>query len=283
MLVEESKKIHLQKSGCEESFLALCELEKKYPDSESKAFILVEKAKLAYLNQQHIEAQELFLEALCSCELQKEIPISAEEQKVIESLLPLYAVSSQSQNDSQKLEAEVDVLLKKHRDFYALEFFKASVYANAGDFVLFFDSFFSAYKRHPDFFLSLKMRGVLHLRLFEESSNENKRIWHRDQAVVFFQKAFSRRPSDASLLVKLVFLLPNEDKKKLLESVSGDISRIEIPLQRGECMFLIQQAIELNSLEVAKKLIEKAHIWYQYSRGLQDLTKRLQQMESGKR
>lgn len=247
-----------------------------YADSQisvdgSKAVALVEKAKGAYADQRHVEGQELFLEALCACELQQETPISIEEQKIIDSLMPLYASSSQSQNDSQRLVAEVDTLRKNHKDFFSLEFFKASAYANSGDFLSFFDSFFAAHTQHPDFFLSLKIRGVLHLRLFEESSAEDKRIWHRNQAVAFFQKAFSKRPSDASLLVKLVFLLPDEDKKKLLESVSDDISRIEIPLQRGECMYLIQQAIELNSPEVAKKLIEKAHMWYQYSRKLQEL------------
>jgi tetratricopeptide (TPR) repeat protein len=247
---------------------------------ESKDFLLVEKAKEAYREQRHIEAQEIFLEALSLCTTEEKTAPSPEEEQVVELLVPMYASSSGSLEKAQKLAEEVMDLSKKHPDFYLLGFFEASVYANRGEFVSFFDTFFKAYKKHPDFFLALKMKRVLHLRLFEASSNEALRIWHRDQAVIFFQKAFLKRPSDASLLVKLVFLLPNEEKKKLLESVSDDIVHIEIPLQRGECMYLIQQALELRCIEVAKRLIEKAHIWYQYSRALQDLTKQLQELES---
>lgn len=226
-------------------------LVEKNQDEAAISKLFLEKAKLLSRDQRQKEAQEIFLEALERCPVLNG-RISPEEEAVVYSIFPLYVKASSSEENTNTLEKETRKILEKYPEFLSLKYFLAAVSANKNDFVAFFDQFYQAYMERPDCYLAWKMRGVLHLRIFEASSEEGARLKHRDQAVAFLKKAFSIQPQDASLIAKLIFLLPAEEKKMLLESVSDDISRMEIPMQRSECIYLVREAIEAKSLEVAK-------------------------------
>jgi tetratricopeptide (TPR) repeat protein len=237
--------------------------------------LLLEKAKLLCKDQKIKEAQEAFLEAIEKAPVQERC-VSSEERGDLQSFIPLYLAASGSEEQSKKLEQEVRAKLQEHPKNVSLKYFLAAASATRGDFVSFFDQFYQVYIERPDSYLAWKMRGVLHLRLFEACSEESMRVAHRNKAVEFLKNAFSREPQDASLIAKLVFLLPQEEKKKFLEEVFQDVSKIDIPLQRSECIYLVKEAIQVKAFDVAKKLIGKAKLWYEYSRALEELSKEVE-------
>jgi tetratricopeptide (TPR) repeat protein len=239
----------------------------------ARAFLLVEKAKLLFVDQQQMESQDVFLQAL-----QQAIPMKEEatedEASLFQSLFSSYEESLRSPDACVKLVEQAEEALKKHKDYTSIEFYVAAGLANRGRFTSFYDRFFHAFLHRSGSFLAWKTRGVLHLRLYEASSSDEMRVLHRKEAVACFQEAFRRQPQDASLLVKLVFILPCEEKKLFLEKVADDFVRLQTPPKRGDCFFLIEQALDVQATESAKKLIDKARVWYQYSRALNDLSER---------
>ena len=241
-------------------------------EAEARSKLLLEKAKLLCKDQKLSEAQEAFLEAIAIYPIRDVGAVSAEERDEIRSMIPLYLAASGSEENTKKLELQTQKKLNDHPRNSSFKYFLAAVSANRNDFVSFFDQFYQAYMERPDSYLAWKMRGVLHLRLFEGSSAENLRIYHRERAVEFLQTAFSREPQDGSLIAKLVFLLPQQQRKNLLEKVFQDVSQMDVPLQRSECIYLVKEAISVRSIDVAKKLIGKANIWYEYSRAIQELS-----------
>jgi hypothetical protein len=220
-----------------------------------------------------MEANDVFLQAL-----QQALPLKEEvkeaEMALFQSLFPTYEESLMSPSACAKLVQQAEEVLNKHDDYISIEFYVAAGLANRGKFVLFFDRFFHAFMHRNDSFLAWKTQGVLHLRLYEASSLEESRALHRRAAVTCFQEAFRRQPQDASLLVKLIFILPQEEKRQFLEKVIDDFVRLQEAPKRSDCFFLIEQALEYRSTESAKKLIDKAKVWYQYSRALNDLSER---------
>ena len=244
------------------------------------AFLYVEKAKILYADQQHAEAQELFLQALQTLPTSSQGKISDAEKNAFDKLFPSYEEASVSPEACSRLLEESEAVYKNHPEFESIEHYIAACLANRGQFIEFFDRFFHAFQVRRDCFLTYKTIGVLHLRLFEASSSEERRQMHRQEAVICLKEAFSREPKDSTLLVKLVFILPPMEKQILLRSVSVELTKLQTPIRRMDCFFLIQQAMDVGELEVAKQLIEKAHSWYQYSRALHELSDQLSALEA---
>ena len=247
----------------------------------STPLLLVEKAKILYADQQHAEAQEVFLKALTMVPPAPSVSLSKGETEAFDALFPSYETSMQSPEACSRLQEETQALLSKHPEFLSLEHYIAAALANRGAFIEFFDRFFSVFQSRPDCFLSYKTLGVLHLRLFEASPSEERREFHRSEAVHCLKEAFKRQPHDSTLLVKLAFILPLQEKVVLLKSVTADLMGLQTPIRRSDCFFLIQQAMDTGELEIAKQLLEKARSWYQYSRALNELSDQLQAFEKG--
>jgi tetratricopeptide (TPR) repeat protein len=238
--------------------------------------LLVEKAKFLYADQQHIQAQETFLAALAACEPAK-TPPSEDEQRLFLALLPTYEASMDSPEALTQLLEQSEAALRSHPSYLSFEHYRAAALANSGKFIEFFDSFYRAYQARPECFLRYKTMGVLHMRLFESSSDQSCRERHRGNAVAALKQAWALQPQDGPLIVKLVFMLPTDERGAFLRTVVDGVRALRSPLARGECFFLIQQAIDVGELSVAEQLIEQAHSWYHYSRALQGLSEQLVQ------
>jgi tetratricopeptide (TPR) repeat protein len=250
--------------------------------ASTTAFLLVEKAKILYADQQHIEAYEMFLTALKTLPRHSSAIISNAEKNAFDALFPSYATSVQSPEACSRLFEDAQALLDKHPEFLSLEHYIAASLANRGKFIEFFDRFFHVFQSRSDCFLSYKTMGVIHLRLFESSSSEERRETHRQEAVCCLKEAFTRQPNDSTLLVKLACILPFQEKVVLLQSVTADLMCLQTPIRRSVCFFLIQQAMDAGELGIAKQLLEKARSWYQYSRALHELSEQMQDIEKGK-
>jgi hypothetical protein len=239
------------------------------------AHFLVEKAKLLYTDQQRIEAQEVFVEALNSRSLDDTETSSDEEQAFFLSLLPEYEASIQSKEESDRFSQRIHEQIAKHPSYKSLEYYAAVSLANRGMMPEFFDTFFSAFGRRADCFLRWKTVGVLHVRLYEASSSEEKREYHRVEAIRWLKEAYARQKDDSGLPVKILFVLRPSERAAFLREIAGSIQNMTVPMRRGDCCALIAQAIDLGERDLAKQLIEKAHTWYQYSRALDELSERL--------
>lgn len=255
---------------------------KESKNSADTAFLGVEKAKILYADQQKMESGEAFLAALAATPLPAQSAVSDEEQKAFDALFPSYEMAMQSEEETAKLLQEALSLLQSHPTFLSLEHYIAAALANRGQFIEFYDRFFHAFQARHDCFLSKKTLAVLHLRLFEASTSQDRREVHRQEAVRYLQEAFTLQPHDSSLLVKLAFILPPNEKIVVLKSVTADLLQLSSPLRRGDCFFLIQQAMDVGEVGVARQLIEKARSWYQYSRALNDLSDQLSALEKTK-
>jgi tetratricopeptide (TPR) repeat protein len=236
---------------------------------------LVEKAKVLYADQQQMEAQEVFLDALQTLPSPRQPVVSEAEQQAFATFFSRYVESTQSPDECSRLLADTKALVHSHPEFASVEYYSAACCANRGRFIEFFDLFFHAFQSRPDCFLNWKTQGVMHLRLFEASSSEERREIHRQAAVRCLKAAFTRQPQDSTVLVKLAFLLPPHEKVDLLKSVTAELIRLEAPIRRSDCFFLIQQAMEAGELEVAKQLLDKARSWYEYSRTINELSDQL--------
>jgi tetratricopeptide (TPR) repeat protein len=238
-------------------------------DDQARSFLLVEKAKLLYADQQHIEAQEAFLEALKLYPLMDEPAARQDEQQFFLSLVPEYELSIQSKEGSERFSRQIEGLVAEHPSYTSLEYYAAASLANCGKMIEFFDGFFHAFGHRTECFLRWKTVGVLHLRLHEASSSEARREYHRAEAVRWLKEAYSRQKGDSALPVKILFVLRPSERGAFLREV---VTSLEVPMRRADCFALIAQAIELREVDVAKQLIEKARTWYQYSRALDELS-----------
>ena len=118
------------------------------------------------------------------------------------------------------------------------------------------------------------------MRLFEGTSDEAKRDLYRDQAIDCFKKAFQKEPRDGSLLVKTLFILLPRERKCFLEEIIATVESLQTPMRRTEFFVVIQQALEMRALSVARRCISKASTWYSYSRALESLREQLSVIES---
>lgn len=241
-------------------------------EAKEISFLLVEKAKLLYAAQRHVEAEEVFLEGLAHGALFEADSASQMEREAFEELLPEYFLSSRSPQESELFFQKVQKAFGGRQDYFLLQHYVAASLANCGRMIEFFDCFAAAYKCRPHCYLRWKTVGVLHLRLFEGSVDETSRERHRREAVSNLSEAFRLQPDDSSLLVKIMFLLLPDERRVFIREAAASLMAHKTPVRRSDCFFLIQQAIDGAEMDIAKLLIEKAHSWYEYSRALEVLS-----------
>jgi tetratricopeptide (TPR) repeat protein len=237
-------------------------LEKKEPSG-----LLKESIRLLD-EQRHAEAQECFLLAIAQLPGRSDCTDNSAEREAFDSFLLEYEESFQSLDSTSALLDRVHTMLSEHPHYYSLLYYVAACQANLGHLREFFDAFFQAVSARPSCFMASKVIGVLHLRLYESSSDEAVRLRHRKEAITALRDAFKKEPRDISLLMKLAFILPENEKRELVCEVCKDVLRHDKSMKRGDCLYIIRLAMALSLNEEAKLLVDKARTWYEYSRTL---------------
>jgi tetratricopeptide (TPR) repeat protein len=250
--------------------LLLCSQVEDTPES------LREKADCLLAEQKHVEAQECFLLAIDKL-LQREAleEMCRGEKEAVESFFVDYEEAVQSSDNSKAFLEKVHKTFEKHPQYLSLLYYAAASQANLGNLHGFFEDFFRAVSTRPASFMALKFVGVLHLRLYESSADEAKRFFHRNEAVKAFKMAFSKEPRDISLVMKLLFVLPEEEQRLLVKEVCADMVKSASAPRRRDCLYIIEVAMSLSLYEEAKLLLDKARSWYEYSRMLNEIAQEL--------
>jgi tetratricopeptide (TPR) repeat protein len=234
-----------------------------------------EKAQKFYeLAIAHLKDQELdkafycFLNALDLCQVQPRSQMRLEENLIYEEALGTYLQGAccEPQETAEHILKKYEGIAKNCLDFFDLQILVAAAHANLGNYEQFFDSFFSAYPFVSDSFLSHKTRGILYLRLAQNSVTREEKAHHREDAIAFLQKSLEKNPKDASLYRVLVFLA-NEDKNDLLllECLHKIVDE-KVAIPRADVYLYVRECVAMEEYELAQKMIDAAKAQFPYSR-----------------
>lgn len=210
------------------------------------------------------------------------MPITPEEQELYDKALPLYLDHLDLKQHSLTIVQEYAPIIKKHPDYHMLTFLVAAAVANAGAYEQFFDLFHPAYAAHPDHFLAYKTLAVIHIKLFERARTPDERELQRQKILDNIAKAIDRYPSDTSLYKMQIGFADGPQKAQIISDTLNKILSGNIIVPRIDIPLYVQKAVETKQYDLAQKLIDKAHEWYQISRlltGAQDYLDRHKKTE----
>lgn len=249
-------------------FLSLWILAAPIYSNEISPETQVELAKRYYSSQEHEKAIETYLKALKTKPPQTRPHLLQNEEKAYEKALRLYleAKGTKTQENSALLIKDFAPLISEHPEYSQLTYIVAAAYANVGNFPQLFDLFYRAYEQNPCHFLAYKTQAILWIKLFERDLPGSSKELKREQILENLYQASEAYPYDTSLY-RLMILYSSEQSRPdaVLEGLNKIISK-DIVIPRGELEFYMKHALSLNDKSHALQLIDKASIWYPYSR-----------------
>jgi len=235
---------------------------------ETVAALKMRLALACYRDQDDVAAFRTYLEALNAVQVRQAPTPTAEEQQFLEEGLRIYLDpgGATSREVALILGKKYASIVGEHPEYFLLNFLVASAHANLGLFDDFFERFFVSYVHNPQHFLAHKIRGILHVKLFERLSDPLEREEQRSLALACLQEAVTVKPNDHSLYRMIIALSRCEDKRSVVTSSLRKMAADDIVVPRRDIYFYVQQAVEVGEEEVAKLFLDKAKLWYQYSR-----------------
>jgi hypothetical protein len=246
-------------------------LEERIKKSKDPAVYL--QLAVVYLrDQQEEKSFSAFFAALENTRVENAAKPSLKEQELFETLRPLYTA-----NNPIALEEKVKEVLRQNPKATYLEFLLASSYANQHKFENFFYSFYPAYKAYSKSYLACKTQGVLSTLLLQRARTpEEKELW-RKKALVFFTEAFYEMPEDFGLHKMLILTTHESERPEVVRKVVKTVIEKNIQIARADVPFYVGQSLAIHDVALAQSLLDKAKSWYEYSRILADMQKRIDQ------
>jgi hypothetical protein len=212
-----------------------------------------EKA-LSELPQNRPRAFVHFLKALEKCSTSLEP--SDEDKMLYDSLMQEYLSKLGQEKAGVKITGEI-ISAAQH-------LFIATEHLNKERYVLFFEHFYQAYPYFNESYLSLRAQGILLIRLAALVSTQEQKQYYRERGVDFLQRSLHVCQNDCSVYEILVNLAKEEENDLLLTATLETLveSRSIIP---RHCVYLfVREAIRLERVEIAQKIIDRAKELYEY-------------------
>lgn len=230
-----------------------------------------------YRDQDDVAAFSRYVDALDAVIPGEEPEISAAEKEQYDEALSLYLDPSFSspREMAMKLREKYASVMTDHPDYRMLNFFITTVYANLGMFDQFFDQFFNSYKAHPNCYLAQKIKGVVHIKLFERLNDATARNQQRQQALRHFQRAQELNPHDPNLSKLLIGFSDPNDRTAAIKQQLTHLIQTNVRVPRTDIHYYVQEAIRAELYELAKQFLERAKEWYQFSRVIESAEKLL--------
>ncbi len=234
-----------------------------------KAAALAKLAQAFYKDQDHEKAFVFFLTALDQTPIGPSVCPSDKERALYEEGIASYLAASNPMTAAQKIYEVYAPIIKENPKYYLLHYLVASAAANSSRFDEFFPHFYTAYQAYPDHFLANKIRGLLHLKLYERGRSIDERADHRRQAMQQLQIALEKCPSDTTLHRMVIGLSEGAARKEaLIHCLNLMLSTGRLP-PRWEIFLYVREAVDNGELSLAEQLIDKAKANGGYSRSLQ--------------
>lgn len=260
------------RAGDEKEAISQCLVQLQAAPAEQQAPI---KRKLAeaYLKDQDLSrAIKVFLESLENMQplVQDPSAIPPEEEKIFAAAFEAYLEhkGESTKEAAQKILQEYLPVLKAHPDYYHLTYLAALAYANLGLFGPFFDLFSLAYAHDPSHYLAEKTKAVLHIKLLEQTYEEEERARQRAAVAAHLQKAVKQFPQDTTLYKMLIAFSDEKTKAQIVEQCLDKIIQADYKIPRHDIAFYIQSAIVQKRNDLVRRFLHKAKEWYPYSRTL---------------
>lgn len=243
------------------------QLEKICLASDAEEVIDVRELAFLYLkDQDQKRAFETFLKALDLTKPPTHSPAfdATEYKKAFDLYLDSKAESPQV--TAKKIIKTLSPILKEKPDQYLLDYFIAIAYANLGKYDEFFTHFYRAYQFFPDHYLAYKTKAVLHIKILERTRGDVERLAQRQIIMDNLLSALQREPFDTTIYRLLISFSQNEKKRNQVQLCLNKIINDNIMIPRGELMFYVIEAIDIQDFELAQRLIFSAKKWYPQSR-----------------
>lgn len=233
-------------------------------ESKTDREVWLRLALLHFQDQQVDRAYRAFLQSIDSLD-HTSYTLSEEEQKSYEEGLELYLGAQQK--DRREVAREIvrrwgkDIV--DHPDWAQVGLLVAVARANMQKTAEFFSLAFSHLQKAPECYLSFRIRGILQLHLMDRALTEEERLDHKEKAESLVFEAWNRCKRDVELARILVHL----DQNYVVQMAQYSIEKNqEIP--RRDLFFYVKTLAKQGQLQLAQQVVDRAYVWYQYSRTL---------------
>lgn len=231
---------------------------------------LAQLAELYYLDQDEKQAYETFLKAIDTTPNLVEITPSANEQALYDEAFKLYLdpQNLSYQESAQQLLENYGNVYKQHPDYHMLGYLIAISFANFGAFQKFFPVFYQSYQHYPNHFLVDKTKAILNIKLYEQASTPEVKEQYRVKIQQHINDAIKKYPQDTNLYKMAILFSSAADKQTIVNQSLEKIIQDNIQVPRHEIIFYVGNAVEVKSNSLAQQFIDKAKVWYPYSRAI---------------
>lgn len=231
-----------------------------------------------YYREQDLEkAIQTFLQSLEG--IHSNAPVNPEDQALYEKALTQYLEhgAASAPQLAEELLNQYEKTLEEHPDYHLLEFLVAAAYANQGRFDLFFDHFYTAYQHHSDHYFAYKTKAILHIKLLERARTEPERLVQRKEILKNVNLAIERYPQDQSLYkLSIHFSDPDNLRQTVVRHLNKIIDK-NIVVPRTDITYYVRKSLDVGEKGLAKRFVEKAQEWYNYSRAIETAENMLNQ------
>ncbi len=229
---------------------------------------LLKLTELFYLDQNQAKAFETFLLALNQSPVQLTGSILSLEEKVIyDKAFELY-LDPQAITAAQSILETNLPILDQHPDYNHLKFMIALAYANLGLFQKFFPIFYDAYIHDPSHYLVEKTKALLNIKLYEMTSTPKEKEIYRQNIEKHLNLAIKVFPEDTNLYKLAISFSSPLEKESLVKNSMELLIKQNITVPRHEIIFYVRNALDVKLNSLAQQFIDKAKIWYPYSRAI---------------
>ncbi len=231
---------------------------------------LAQLAELYYLDQDEKKAYETFLKAIDISIISEESPPSANEQAIYNEAFKIY-IDPQNlsyQEAAQQILENYGTVYKQHPDYDMLGYLIALSFANFGAYQKFFPVFYKSYQHYSNNFLVDKTKAILNIKLYEQASIPEAKEQYRLKIQQHINDAIKKYPHDTNLYKMAIVFSSPVDKQSIVNQSLEKIIQDNIQVPRHEIIFYVGNAVEVKSNSLAQQFIDKAKIWYPYSRAI---------------
>lgn len=220
-------------------------------------------------DQQHGMAIQTFLEALETAPAAA-AAMSAKEETLYEEALEMFLAHHGvlSHDAASRIRQRFAPIIERHPEFLALTFILALAHAGLENYSDFFTLYYRAYCAYPEHYFAYKIKGLLHIKLFERLPWGAEKEAARQNILDNLRNAETIFSRDPSLYLLLVLFAGEQNKKELLTASLNKMMEENIIVSRSEIQFYVRCAKEHQLDELAGRFIKAAKKWYPSSRFL---------------
>jgi hypothetical protein len=102
--------------------------------------------------------------------------------------------------------------------------------------------------------------------LYERSKTTEGKELQKQKIIENVLGAIDKNPNDTGLYKLIMLFASDKEKQQIVSVYLNKIVQKSMIVPRADIAFFVQQAVEVNSLDLAQQFINRAREWYHYSR-----------------